>query len=223
LRYNRSRFFIFLFFLQQLSGISLGKNNNSCSVFRQESNKIRFAVFRFLYNFLQNLQDSAKVKQYLRCCFARKSLEVLIPYRYALSLRIGPQKELKSCNVVLRGVGRRGSPEFRRSGGRGRPGTGGGRLGGHLGSIWKVGRGGDAAGDGHRRRTRAAAAVACSPTRGGAMRGEEWLLEPLRSLEGVPEGSVDRGCKRRRSLPSGSNGGRQWTGGCTGRLGTRED
>jgi hypothetical protein len=37
--------------------------------------------------------------------------------------------------VALGEVGRRGSPEFRRSGGRGRPGTGGGRPGGRLGLI----------------------------------------------------------------------------------------
>jgi hypothetical protein len=37
--------------------------------------------------------------------------------------------------VALGEVGRRGSPEFRRSGGRGRPGTGGGQPGGRLGSI----------------------------------------------------------------------------------------
>jgi hypothetical protein len=52
LRYNRSRFYKFLFFLQKLSGKSIGKFYQSCSVFHQESNKIGFAIFRFFYDFL---------------------------------------------------------------------------------------------------------------------------------------------------------------------------
>jgi hypothetical protein len=56
---------------------------------------------------------------------------------------------------------------------------------------------------------RAAAAAACCPARGGAKRGEGWRIEPLRILEGVPEGSVDREGERRRSSASGGNGGRR--------------
>jgi hypothetical protein len=47
----------------------------------------------------------------MKMLFARKSLEVLIPYIYAPGLRLGPQKDLGSCNVVLGVKGRRGSPE----------------------------------------------------------------------------------------------------------------
>jgi hypothetical protein len=46
-----------------------------------------------------------------------------------------PWKQSWLCNVALGEVGWRGSPEFRRSCGRGRPGTGGGRPGDRLGSI----------------------------------------------------------------------------------------
>jgi hypothetical protein len=41
---------------------------------------------------------------YLRNRFAKKSLEVLIPYRNTLGLRLGPQKDLGPCNVVLGAV-----------------------------------------------------------------------------------------------------------------------
>jgi hypothetical protein len=41
---------------------------------------------------------------YLRNRFAKKSLEVLIPYRNTLGLRLGPQKDLGPRNVVLGAV-----------------------------------------------------------------------------------------------------------------------
>jgi hypothetical protein len=47
LRYCRSRFFTFVFFMQKLTGISSGKNNKSCRIIHHESNKIGFAFFRF--------------------------------------------------------------------------------------------------------------------------------------------------------------------------------
>jgi hypothetical protein len=53
-----------------------------------------------------------------------------------------------------------GSPEFRWSGRRGRPGTGGGRPGGHLGSIPTLSRGGGGAGEPARQSQVAAAAAA---------------------------------------------------------------
>jgi hypothetical protein len=71
----RIYFFTFLFFMQKLSGNSSGKNNKSCSVFHNEFNKIEFAVFWIFYDFLRNLQDSAKQQYYLRFTFAPGSLE----------------------------------------------------------------------------------------------------------------------------------------------------
>jgi hypothetical protein len=54
------------------------------------------------------------------------------------------------------------------AGGLGRAGVSAGWSRGCPRPVWEVGPGGDAAGDGRRRRSRAAAAVACRPARGGA-------------------------------------------------------
>jgi hypothetical protein len=51
LRYNRSRFFIFIFFLQQLSGKSIVNLYKSSSAFHQESNKIEVAFFLIFLQF----------------------------------------------------------------------------------------------------------------------------------------------------------------------------
>jgi hypothetical protein len=45
LRYHRSRFFPFLFFMLNLSGNNIDKFNKSCGVFLQESNKTGFEFF----------------------------------------------------------------------------------------------------------------------------------------------------------------------------------
>jgi hypothetical protein len=36
----------------------------SCSIFHKETNKIEFEIFRFIYDVLQVLQDSAKLLHY---------------------------------------------------------------------------------------------------------------------------------------------------------------
>jgi hypothetical protein len=46
--------------MQKLSGNSSGNNNKSFRIFHNESNKIGFAFFTFFYDFLLNLQVSAK-------------------------------------------------------------------------------------------------------------------------------------------------------------------
>jgi hypothetical protein len=45
LRYCRSSFFTFLFFVQNLSETSSDKNHKSCGVYHTKSNKIEFAFF----------------------------------------------------------------------------------------------------------------------------------------------------------------------------------
>jgi hypothetical protein len=75
LRYCRSRFFTFLFFMQKLTGISSGQNNKSCSIIHNGSNKIGFTFFRFFYDFLRNLQESANSLYYFSCAFAGRPLE----------------------------------------------------------------------------------------------------------------------------------------------------
>jgi hypothetical protein len=52
LRYCRSRFFTFVFFMQKLTGISSGQNNKICRIIHHEPNKIGFAFFRFVYDFI---------------------------------------------------------------------------------------------------------------------------------------------------------------------------
>jgi hypothetical protein len=71
LRYSRSRVFTFLVFMPRILGNGSGKNNQSCSTFHQESNKIGFAFLWCFYDFLRYLQVSAKVKHYLRSGFQR--------------------------------------------------------------------------------------------------------------------------------------------------------
>jgi hypothetical protein len=75
LRYCRSRFFTFLFFMQKLTGTSSGKNNKSCGIFHNETNKLGFAFFCFFYNFLCNLQKSGKTLHYLSYQIARRPSE----------------------------------------------------------------------------------------------------------------------------------------------------
>jgi hypothetical protein len=89
-----------------------------------------------------------------------------------------PWKQLGLRNVALVEVGRRGSPEFWRSGGRGRPGTGGGRPGGRLGLIAALTRA-EAAQVGPARRSQAAAAAGSSAP---AMRRLGWKGERVGEL-----------------------------------------
>jgi hypothetical protein len=96
LRYCRSRVFTFVFVMQKLSGISSGKNNKSCRIFHNESNKIGFAVFWFFYNFLRNLQETAKSLYYLSYPFA-----------------VRPLKSFLLCNVVPGGAAGAAPAKFR--------------------------------------------------------------------------------------------------------------
>jgi hypothetical protein len=51
-----------------------GKNNKSCRIFHNRSNKIEFAFFWNYHDFIRNLQESAKHLHYLRFTFAPGSL-----------------------------------------------------------------------------------------------------------------------------------------------------
>jgi hypothetical protein len=46
--------------MQKLTGISSGKNNKSCRIFHNESKKIGFEFFWIFFDFLRNLQETAK-------------------------------------------------------------------------------------------------------------------------------------------------------------------
>jgi hypothetical protein len=58
LRYTRSRFFIFLFFMRKLSGKSINKLYKSCSVFHQESKKLdlHFSEFSTIFYRIYKIQ-----------------------------------------------------------------------------------------------------------------------------------------------------------------------
>jgi hypothetical protein len=106
MRYHRSRFFTFLFFMQKISGNSLNKFNKSCSTFHQESRKMEFAFFRFFYDSLKVLQESAIWLYYWRCTFTPRPLEL-----FEVS-QTSPWKEKEPCNWVLGSSHRRSGLDF---------------------------------------------------------------------------------------------------------------
>jgi hypothetical protein len=59
----------------KLSGTSSGKNNKSCMIFHNESNKFGFAIFWSFYVFLRIFKDAAIHHYYWRWRFALGSLE----------------------------------------------------------------------------------------------------------------------------------------------------
>jgi hypothetical protein len=69
--------------LSYVSGTSLGKNNKSCRIFQNESNKIEFAFFLFFYDFLRNLQVSAIHKYYFNYQFAVRPLKRITPLQWS--------------------------------------------------------------------------------------------------------------------------------------------
>jgi hypothetical protein len=71
-------------FHAKILGNSSGKNNKSCSIFHNESNKIGFAFFLLFNDFLRIFKVSAKAIYYLRLGFTGRPLELLF------LLRIGP-------------------------------------------------------------------------------------------------------------------------------------
>jgi hypothetical protein len=165
LRYNRSRFFTFLFFMQTLSGNGLNKFNKSCSALHQESSKIGVAFFRFLYNFSriskspllleilfseQPPLEVSKLSQ-ISPCFTLESLEK------PQSLHSYPSAAGWACQ--RRWPVGPGQQMARDS------------LGAHLEVIGEVGRRGDGSGEGARRWPAVAAAAGCDSVEGGATPG----------------------------------------------------
>jgi hypothetical protein len=85
-------------------------------------------------------------------------------------LQIRPWKDLNVCNVVPMAAGRRGLANSGEAGGLGRAGAGRGGSRGVLGLVWGLGPGGNATGDGARRRWPAASAARLVPARWAARR-----------------------------------------------------
>jgi hypothetical protein len=84
--------FTFVFVMQKLTGISSGQNNKSCRIIHHEYNKIGFTFFRFLCDFLSNLQETANSQVLFKNYFAIRPLRLLDPYTGALTLRLTPWK-----------------------------------------------------------------------------------------------------------------------------------
>jgi hypothetical protein len=101
LRYHRSRFFTFLFFMPTISRNSLDKYTKSCSTLHQESRKIEFAFSPFFYDFLGILEESAKSFYYWRCTFTSRTLQRTKALQPCPWFTENPQKELGACNVAL--------------------------------------------------------------------------------------------------------------------------
>jgi hypothetical protein len=196
LRYCRSRFFTFVFFMQKLTGISSGQNNKSCRIIHHESKKIGFTFF---CDFLRNLQESGNHFYYWSSPFAAGTLE------RNFSLQCGPWRP-----------GSGGPAKFRPTAGRGRPGTGGGGSLGPKGPIPGVGWGREKAGEGRRRRPGPVAAATVLFRRGRLGRGwwtggELWWMQGKvgNSLFWCATGQRWQLCRRGGHGASGRPGERQ--------------
>jgi hypothetical protein len=150
---------------------------------------------------------------YLRNRFAKKSLEVLIPYKNTLGLRLGPRKDLGPCNVVL-GVRlaavRWNSGELVAC--LGRRSSGGGPRG-HTDAIWGWRKGGSGAGERASRHQAAAVAASSPPARLG-LGHDRTRLGTLKWRRGERLGVSVRGRDGRRR--------RRHTGRVGGHCGVRE-
>jgi hypothetical protein len=162
-RYCRSRVFTFVFFMLKLTEISSDKNIKSCGILHHESNKIGFAFFCFICDFLHNLQESAKQQYYLRFTFATRPLTRFPDWQICPRFPKNTLEIIDSLQCRPWHGGWRGRPEFRRAGGALGRGRGGEELGDHLGPSCAWLRGGEAGGKGARRRSRVACAWSSAP------------------------------------------------------------
>jgi hypothetical protein len=150
------------------------------------------------YNFLQNLQVSAKHKHYLRNCITPRPSKIRLSYKNALRSRFSPWKEGNRSNWVPGPRGGAGSLEFADSdGGDGRV-RGGACLGAHLGLGGGRSWGGKNAGGAGRRRCSLAAAAARFRRRGEHGLANMWHEEHQRVLGEASKASHDPGRERER-------------------------
>jgi hypothetical protein len=184
--------------MQKLSGTISGKNKKSCGIFHHESNKISFAFFWFFYNFLRNLQESAKTLYYFRFVFAAGAREVLDSYIYIPLLCVLALRNKWILAMWSSGTDQRRSGQNpARAGG----GTGRGRRGGGLGVA--MGRCGRL----DRRKERPTTAVSGAPGR----RPREPLLRRDRDQSGASGGgSGSCECWRKGWLAAGASRDAAW-------------
>jgi hypothetical protein len=154
--------------MPKISRNILGEYNKSCSTHHKESSKIQFAIFRIFYDFLENLQQSAKSFYYWSYPFATGPLTFLIPYNHTLT---SSSRVPVLSQSVHRGPRRRKGARRRR--GAAGPGQqarwGGGRA--HLEAIGCGGGVGENTGELRRRGRGCAAGAARISARCGGMCG----------------------------------------------------
>jgi hypothetical protein len=176
LRYHKSRFLTFIFFMPKMSGNNLDKLNQSCSALHQESRKIEFACFRSLYDFLEILQESAKVFYYWSFTFPHRPLELFKASQMNPSLALKPSGKSQSSNPYPPATGwarrRRGSASLGQHAGRD-------PLGAHLEAIGGVGWRGGGSGEGARWWPAVAAAAGYDSGEGVTMLGNGRRRKPL--------------------------------------------
>jgi hypothetical protein len=88
LRYCRSRFFTFIFFMQKLSGTSLGKNNKSCSIFTMNPTKLSLHFSEFATIFYAIYKNHQNIDSLLH----QGPWNFSAIHRYALTLHETPWK-----------------------------------------------------------------------------------------------------------------------------------
>jgi hypothetical protein len=164
--------------MPKISRNSLGEYNKSCSAPHQESSKIEFEIFRIFYDFLENLQESAKSFYYWSSHFVSGPLDLFPPSqlypRFALNTleRFGPLQSYPWS------WGLHGWPESGEAGGAPGRGKGQARPRAHLGSGGGRSWGGGVAGEGARQRSAVTAAVARFNDEDDSWLGNAWVLEP---------------------------------------------
>jgi hypothetical protein len=138
--------------MHKLSGTRSSKNNKSCRILHNESNKIEFAFFWFFYDFLQILQDSANHNHYWSYNFSLRPLELFGTPQICPQFTQNSLDRCLATQLVPGADGGGGSPESGGSGGGFSRGSCGEGVGAHQCSIWGRGRGWDGPGEWARRR-----------------------------------------------------------------------
>jgi hypothetical protein len=146
--------FTFVFFMQKLTRIRSGQNNESCRIIHHESNKIGFEFFQLFCDFLRNLQESGNHFYYWSSPFTRRTLERV------WVLQCSPWGAAGAAGL--------NSSEVAGARGRGRTGE---WSRGALGPIWGFGQGGGGSGDQLADSQGGAAAAVAVPARCGRGRG----------------------------------------------------
>jgi hypothetical protein len=171
LRYFRSRFFTFVFFMQKLTGTSSVKNNQSCGIFLPRIQKNWACIFLIFLRLSMQFTRNRQITLLLELLFCSQALEVfccsqLYPYLCGSALR----KKLHLAMWPSEPTGG-GPAEIRR-------GPAAGPVGDGVEGWPRVARGrGGGAGDGARRRRPVPAAAARCPAKDGRGRNDPRLHE----------------------------------------------